>query len=236
MISVVVFKWKKPGYRSTFLGRHVNTMRSMVARHYPEPHRFICVTDDPEGIEAGIEIVPLWSDHEKIANPTWPQGPSCYRRLKLFARDAAETFGERIVQVDLDMVFTADLRPLWERPEPFVIWGTGNARIPLCASMLMLRAGSLPQIWDRFDPAASPGIANRAGYRGSDQGWISYCLAGRAATWTKADGVYSYRDHVLRENRGQLYPNARAVIFHGIPDPWDRAAQLKSPWILEHYR
>ena len=80
-LSIVTFKWKPIGnYRSIFGPEQVKVMRSMVARNYPEPHRFICVTDDPAGLE-DVETVPLWDDYSHIPNPSFRGGPSCYRRL-----------------------------------------------------------------------------------------------------------------------------------------------------------
>src|SRR5688572_14830399 len=106
MISVVTFKWSKRGYRSTFTSDNVNISRRNFARHYPYPHRFICVTDDPAGLDADVEYVPLWNDYADIANPTWPTGPSCYRRLKVFSEGFVQIAGDRILHIDLDMVFT----------------------------------------------------------------------------------------------------------------------------------
>lgn len=251
MISVVCFKWHVPGYRSNFTAENVNISRRMVSRFYQAPHRFICVTDDPAGLDEDIEVIPLWDDFSDIQNPTWPKGPSCYRRLKLFAQDAAALFGERIVQIDLDMVFTGDLSPLWKRKEDFVIWGTGNPRIPYCASMFLLRAGALSRIWTDFDPVASPRLTQAGGFRGSDQAWINYCLGQDIPTWRQPDGVYSYRDHLVSPATGALRRrvrkpappvnvplpgNARAIVFHGKPDPWDADAMSQSPWILDFYR
>src|SRR5690606_31900955 len=133
MLTVITFKWSTPGYRSKYDATHVNTMQRMVARHYPHPHRFVCVTDDPAGVEC--ETWPLWDDLASVPNPTWPdRGPSCYRRLKLFARPSLG----RWVWLDLDAVITGDLSPLWTRPEPVVTYrppglnGGVNGAMILC--------------------------------------------------------------------------------------------------------
>lgn len=44
-LTVVTFKWKTPGYRAVFESKHVNILRRMVLRHYPDPVRFVCFTD-----------------------------------------------------------------------------------------------------------------------------------------------------------------------------------------------
>jgi hypothetical protein len=235
--SVVVWKWAKPGYRSTFTAEHVNTMRRMVARHYPDPHRFICITDDPAGIDPEVETVDLWSEHGDLENPTWPKlGPSCYRRLRAFAPEFEEIAGRKFVCIDLDCVITGDLRPLWNRPEDFVIYGPAVAHFRYNGSMWMMTAGSRRQVWDTFDPEVSPRMSHRAGIQGSDQAWIQYVLGPREARWTLNDGVLAYRRDCLRGTRGLLPKTARVVVFHGKPDPWSPEAMNQSPWIREHYR
>jgi hypothetical protein len=257
VISVVTFKWEKPGYRSVFTSNNVNITYNMAERNYPEPFRFICVTDNPEGLDPRIEVIPLWDDFANVRNPTWVNGPSCYRRLKVFSRWFAEKAGEKFVVLDLDAVITGDLRPLWDRDEDFLIWRPGHQRIPLCGSMFMLRAGAHQEIWDKFDHMISPRLSNAAGFRGSDQAWITYCLGRDTPGWTTADGVYGFKDHLCKglRNRpnivlprnlkpkhppgpeyGALPADARIVMFTGRPDPWDREAQMLAPWIKEHYR
>lgn len=236
MLSVVTYKWTPAaGYRSTFGPETVNVLRRMVARHYPHPHRFICVTDDPKGIGADVEIVPLWNDFADLPSPHGGKNPSCYRRLRAFSPDIAHVYGERFVSLDLDCVITADLSPLWNRPEPFVAWGDTN---PLPGShyngsMLLMTAGARRQVWDDFDPRTSPQKALAARCFGSDQGWISYCLGKGEARWTKADGVYSYRNDL--QGLGELPGNARIVIFHGSIDPWHPKAQ-RLGWVRECYQ
>ena len=250
MISVVTFKWKpKPGYRSHFMSGHVNVMRNMVERHYRKPHRFLCVTDDPVGLDPRIEVVPLWNDHASVPNPTWPDGPSCYRRLKVFSRGFAKIAGPRFVCIDLDAVIVNDLTPLWDRTEPFLIFKSHIPSIPVCGSMFMMDAGSQAFVWDDFNPTTSPALSSKAGCRGSDQGWMAYCYRHRPVPgWGNSEGVYSYMELAPKQrprgrpqrtivpNSGPLPTDARIVFFTGKPDPWDHVAKTQSPWIDEHYR
>lgn len=236
MIHVVCFKWQpEPGYRSTFGAEQVNTLRDMVARHYDAPHRFWCITDDPEGIDAGIDVVDLWSEHGDIPNPSGKfRNPSCYRRLRLFADDVREWIGERIVWLDLDCVICGDLRPVWDRPEDFVAWGDTNRANHYNGSMILHTAGARRELFDEFDPERSPREAFAAGFFGSDQGWISYRLGPGEAMWTTADGVYSYRKHI-KDQGNRLPSDARVVFFHGHHDPWDSDLQ-RVEWVRRHYR
>lgn len=235
MITVLCWRWAPPqGYRSTFGPETVHALDRMVKRHYPKQHRFVCVTDDPTGLD-GIETFPLWSDHALVPSPHGGKNPSCYRRLKAFAPEAGQWFGERIVSIDLDTVIVGDLSPLFDRQEDFIIWGQSD--FPKSqwfnGSLWMLKTGSRPQVWQRFNPATSPQEAKAAGARGSDQGWLSYILGHTEATWTDQDGVYSYRVH-LKRGALPLPKNAKVICFHGQEDPWHPQPQ-RLPWVRKHW-
>lgn len=242
MLTVVCWKWRPhKGYRSTFAPDTVNVLRRMVARHYPQPHRFVCVTDDADGIDPDIEIVPLWNDFADIPNPFGhPRNPSCYRRLRMFHPDAAHWFGDRFVSLDLDVVITGGLETLWDRPEEFVIWGDTNPGTLYNASMVLLKAGSRAQVWTDFDPKTSPALTVRARQFGSDQGWISYRLGKGEATWSTKDGVYSFRNQIAHNhNKGELLQcdlpeRAKVVFFHGHVDPWADGQRLR--WVRQNYQ
>jgi hypothetical protein len=242
LLTFVTFKWHPaPGYRSSYGPAQVNTLRRMVARHYAAPHRFVCVTDDAAGLDDDVTAVPLWDDYANLPNPSFRGGPSCFRRLKLFSRDIGAVLGDRIVHMDLDIVITGDLRPLLDRPEPFVAWRNPNPKWPLNGSFFMLTAGAHPEVWEDFDPDLSPAIADAAGCRGSDQGWMSFVLGRQQPTWGPEHGVWSWQDEIARRGRigrapFKLPAGARVVVFHGPLDPWHPSAPRMAPWIREHYR
>lgn len=235
--AAVCWRWKQPGYRSTFGPEVVNTLRRMVARWYPYPHRFICVTDDPAGIDATVEVLPDFGDFLDVVSPFGAHRPACYRRLRLFHPDAAQWFGERFVSIDLDTVITGDLTSVWNRPESFVIWGKTNPTTYYNGSMMLLEAGARPQVWTDFDPVESPLAAKAAGQFGSDQAWISYCLGPGEAMWSYLDGVYSLRNDFGPGRYRRPPPNARLVFFHGskVDPPWSGMAQTRHPWIRTYY-
>lgn len=235
LTSIVAWKWKPPGaYRSTFGPATVNTLFRMVKRHYSAPFRSICVTDDPAGLDPHIEVVPIWTEWADIPSPHGSHNPSCYRRLKAFAPEARDLFGERFAWIDLDTVITGDLRLILDRPEEFVCWGETDPRSYYNGSLVLMTAGARKQVYERFNPKTSPHEAKAAGKFGSDQGWLSYVLGPGEATWTTKDGVYSYRIH-LHPKQGALPKDARMVMWHGGQDPWGAHGQ-KLEWVRRHYQ
>lgn len=243
MLDVVCWKWKsKTAYRSTFGPDSVNILRNMVARNLRVPHRFTCITDDGAGIDGDIRVLPLWDDFASVPNPSSPVNPSCYRRLRMFSEEARDIIGERIVSIDLDTVIVDDVTELFDRPEDFAIWG-GQSVQPkhptlynwFNGSFMYLRAGTRTQVWTKFDPRTSPRAAHRAGCRGSDQGWIAYCLGRNEKILGSVEGLCSYRNHVLPAG-GRLPQGARLVAFHGRHDPWHNDVRNAHAWVREHYR
>ena len=200
----------------------------MVARHYPDPHRFVCFTDDAAGIED--VALPLWDDYAAVPNPTGGGRPSCYRRLKLFDPAMSEIIGPRFVMLDLDTVITGDLRPLWNRPEDVVMWKSPSNEWPYNGAMFMANTGARPKVWTDFDPVESPKLTTAAGFRGSDQAWLSYALGPNEAVWTQADGVVYYGK--MMRPRDRLPKGSRIVFTTGGTAPWT----LKHRWVRDHYR
>lgn len=211
MITVTCFLWGH-AYRPA----HVNALAALVREHYRRPHRFVVVTNDRGPFAPGVAVVADDEDFARTPSPAGAGMPSCYRRLRLWRADAAETFGERIVCLDLDVLLVDDVAPLWDREDDVVLYRDPLWPHQVNGSMLMLRAGTRPDVWAAFDPMTSPALARAAGFRGSDQAWLSYKLP-HAARWSGADGVYSYR----RDCAQGIPADARVIVFHGRPKPWD---------------
>lgn len=232
--SFITWKWKSPGYHTLFTSSHVNALARMVLKNYSKKHRFICVTDDPIGIEPWIETIPLDSKWADIPNPSLSKGPSCYRRLAMFKEDAAKQFGSRFVSLDLDCIVTGNLEPLLDIDEEFAIWGDTSRRNKYNGSLILMTAGARPKVWREFDPVKSPQATKRAGMLGSDQAWIAYCLGPKEKVFNKEDGVYSFRNHI--ENKLKELPeNARIVFFHGTRNPWDDDVKKEYGWVSKHW-
>lgn len=233
MITIVCFKWRPhAAARVAYDADSVLALRAMVARWYPLPHRFVCVTDDATGL-ADVETLPLWPDFADVPSPHGGKNPSCYRRLKLFDPAIASVLGDRFLAIDLDCVITGDLTPLIDRADEFVMYGDTNPTTHYNGSLILMTAGARAKVWQTFDPKTSPRKALQARCFGSDQGWISYCLGGGEAKFSQADGVYSYRNEL--QDKNHLPKNARIVVFHGDLKPWSEKVQQRDPWVRQYY-
>lgn len=236
----VTYKWRSPvGYRSTFTAQHVNIWRNMIRRHYVGDAEFVCITDDGAGIDPDIRVIPLWDHLRKLPSPHGAGNPACYPRLYGYSADMADIIGPRFTVTDLDILVCGEkdsMNRLVDVPDDFKIWGDTAKGTPYNGSLTLMTAGARRQVWEDFDPVESPRRARALGYIGSDQAWIGACLGPGERKWTRADGVYSYRNEIGPRGPGPLPDNARIVIFHGFYDPWHPTMRAKHEWVRRHYR
>lgn len=94
---------------------YVNNLHRGVSRHLNLPHRFVCFTDDPTGIDSGVETLPL--PELELADG---QKDMRWRKLALFRRDLADLRGTALF-LDLDLVVVDDLVPFFRLPGAFRI-------------------------------------------------------------------------------------------------------------------
>ena len=229
--------WKWGGL---FGPEYVNKLRSMLARHLSVPHRLICVTDSSKGIDPGVEVLPMWTDHaEMVAGSR-----SCFRRLRMFDPVVRGALGPRFLHLDLDVVIVGDITPIAVRTEPIVVYDqnagmahNSKGRAVYNPSFLLMDAGAMPQVWADFhaNPTGVWEAAKKAGWSCSDMSVIGlYFDKVRPPTLGPKEGLVAYWRDV--KPKGQLPPGARAVLFYGNDNPGDAKVQAKNPWIKEHWR
>lgn len=227
MLTVVCWKWN--GWRgNVYRPVHVHALQHMVAKHLQAPHRFVCVTDNPTGLEC--ETIRLWSDP---AVPNVRGKPNCYKRLKMFSNYAARLLGETVLSIDLDCVIVDDITPLVTGDDLKMVVGQAS---PYNGSMILHRPGTRTQLWDEFDTKFSPlevkqhAIDTGRKHFGSDQAWISYKCPGEP-TWGPDDGVYQY------SNLGPdgVPAGARIVFFAGPNKPWSMLEVRTHQELWGHY-
>lgn len=236
MLSVVCWKWG-----TLYSAEHVNRLHHMLARHLHMPHLLWCMTDDREGIDPDVRVLPI---PFTTLSPDFMKLGRNFRKLWTYGigRRGQYLFGPRTLLLDLDVVFVDDITPLFNRSEPLVLYDQDPTRRKYNTSMVLMDTGVLERMWSEF--SADPvGAWNRVrmvsgfGLDGSDQVVVShYATPRHSATWTAADGVVPA--YLVRNNDGGgLPPGTRAVLFFGCgQDMNDPKVQKRCPWILENWR
>jgi hypothetical protein len=230
-LQINTWLWSQPNGRTSYTAEHVNIWADMVDRHLSMDHELACITNMPDGIDERIRIITPPGEFEGVKLPTWDmhvgkQLPQCLRRIAMFAPDAAETFGERFVSMDLDCIVAEPLDPLFDRSHDFMMYrGTTGAR-PYNGSMLMMTAGARPKVYTEFTPERAIEAGKK--FVGSDQAWISHILGWGEATWGAEDGVVWWGS-----SRNYAAPEWGLMFFPGTPKPWEL---LADEWVAQHYR
>lgn len=218
----------------TFSPKHVNVLQSMFARHLPQKHRFICIADSNAGLDPAVEFVETPPEAKALAALRSPEGdrfPSCYRRLWSFSPEA-RMLGDQIFVIDIDLVVVRDMTPVVARNEDFVGWRPfrdWGRKLRFGGGSYLLKTGTRTHVWTDFKGQASVIEARQAGFRGSDQAWISHKLGATEPYWSKNSGLYSIRDLGPGEH---LPHDARLVQFNGHKKPW----HYNSGWVVAHWR
>src|SRR3546814_5749797 len=85
----------------------------------------------------------------------------------------------------LDVVVGGPLDPLFDRPEDLVLFkGTLRGR-PYNGSMMMIRAGCRPDVYEDFNQKAA--LESGRLFCGSDQAWLMHKLGPNEAIWDDRD-------------------------------------------------
>ena len=230
MLTVSTFYWHDDSRKRDYKFRHdhIRTLKSMVERNLSVPHRFLCVTDDDID---GIETLPLdWAKHVP---------GTCFIRLCMRNPEFAKKMGERILNLDLDMVIVDNIDSIVDRPEESVWWHNPNFPQPGRAfyqtSIQLFTAGSHPELWTDFDPKETPKWVNNR-FGGAEQAWVSERLPWTLPHWNAKDGIYGAGRMLTDQGvRTTLPQNAKIVSFPGNREPSQPEVQEQHLWVKEHY-
>jgi hypothetical protein len=241
MTNVICAKWG-PKYGPAY----ANKLARMVSRKLHRPHRFVCFTDDPTGLDPGIEHRPM-----PVLPVPAPHSDLPWRKVALFGYPLADLQGPALF-LDLDQVIVDDLDPFLDyEPGRFCVihnWTHPDRRIGN-TSVYRFEIGAHKGVLDHL-VANHEAIFRR--YLNS-QTYVSDHIGDMA--WWPDPWCRSFKKHCLPGGplgllnliaTPRIPPGARIIVFHGDPKPEDALAgrwperRLKyvrpTPWIAEHWR
>jgi hypothetical protein len=226
---------------------YANRLGNMVRRHLPGPYDFVCLTDDPTGLDSDIRPIRL---PDASFTGFWT-------KISLFRSDLFEP-GRTVLYFDVDVVILGPLDfMLKEQSADLTIVRAFSENFGFNSSVMRFRAGALSHVYDRFSGNAAAIVAS--GDYSGDQSWIHAQVPGAALF--PAGKIVSYkkdmRSHLLlaAKKLGLDLPwlkaphwmtvsppaGASIVVFHGKPDPEDVMDAPYGPWkrapfVKEHWR
>lgn len=243
-VNVLCIKWG-----NKYGCEYVNRLASMVARNLSQPHRFVCLTEDPTGIDDHIEVLPMpiTGDAELDARVPWTRAHGWLKVLS-FCNPLHDLVGPTLF-IDLDVVIVDRIDCFFEVPGEFLVireWdkrdGTGNT------SVYRFEAGKHPDVLSDLI-AAREAIQSRVR---NEQEYVTRAMRDKGVLSYWPDSwCRSFKRHCVRPfPRSWFEPpviptDARIIAFHGRPYPeeaqrgvsgkWYRRV-LPTAWIGEHWR
>ena len=191
---------------------YVNRLYAMVRRHLPGNWRFVCLTDNPQGISPEIDII----DISALQTRGW------WTKLALF--DPQTPFADQtIFYLDLDTVIVGDLGFIEGLKVGFYI--LEHAYTPGYNSSVMLfdRTFAAP-VYQRFSSNDTDRLVG-------DQDWIEECMPG-IDTFPRAP-IRLYKSLEPDITSAELArTGAKIVTFPTEPKPH----QVPHGWVAEHWR
>lgn len=197
---------------------YVNRLYDMVTRNLPRGilARFVCLTDDPAGLDAGVEAMALPSDLEG-----W------YGKLYLF-KPGLFADGERVIFFDLDTVILGRLDGLVQYDGDFAVLRDFYEPSQVGPAVMSWRAGKASRIWTEWEAADKPRLSM------GDLEWINGLEFGEFAR--RADKLQdilpgdfaSYK----RDCKNGLPEHVKVVCFHGRPRPHE----VRDEWVLHAWK
>lgn len=209
--------------------RDVVRLANAVRKHLTLAHRFNLFADRPfHGFKWPNYIERHLIQDQKLMDR------SCFCRLRMFDPhwQQVHSFDGTIVSLDLDLVIVGSLDQYFIGDENFMILQGANAvnPNPFNASIMKLKAGCHPEIWNDFSLEKASKIPRHDW--SDDQGWIWHKLP-NASGWKagKESGIYGFNKPGWPGGY-ELPTDARIVAFIGKRKP---QMYWALPWIKKHW-
>lgn len=209
MLTIATWRWG-----TKYPLEYVERLKAGVKRHLKQDFRFAVFAPEEQDEELKV---------------------GCLCRLRLFdpvwqKKHGIEP-GDRIVNVDLDLIVTGSLDPVFDRDDPFLILIGANSSnpCPYNGSIFSVIAGYRPDVWTDFTMAKAEAV--KTAPFPDDQAWFAHKLPGAKGWKAGAERVYAFGKPGWPKGTA-LPKDASVVAFPGHRDP----SQFQHlDWVREHW-
>ncbi|MBQ7188668.1 MAG: hypothetical protein IJR99_04540 [Kiritimatiellae bacterium] len=227
----VCMKWGK-----FYTADYVNRLYNSVKRHTTPPFTFYCLTNESEGINPEVKILPC---------PTVPiPHPMCvrgWRKVSLWGKPEITGLNGQILFLDLDLIITGSLDEFFTyqgKSDYLVMYNyTTPGRNIGNTSVFRLTVGAHPEVYEKL--LAEP-LEMQKAYRNS-QTFVSR-TAPSMDFWPDP-WIRHYKTHCLRPwplylfLQPRIFPDAKIIACTGHPRPDELVeGKWKSPWYKKFYK
>ena len=227
LVNVLCLKWG-----SLYGPEYTNRLYRGVKANLRRPFRFVCATDDPTGIDAGVECVPLPENPDVLGRP-WP---NIFAKLCFFRPGFANLEGPTLF-LDVDLLVTGPLDKFFDyRPDDFCIiynWIELRKRffrkVPEIGNSSCFRfdagSASAAKVYEIFLRDKNKEELRDILHEGSQKFQTRAMRAAGAVSWWPDGWTASFKRHCVPPFPLNLlltprFPKGASVIaFHGNPDP-----------------
>lgn len=214
-----------------YSAEYVNVLYRACQRYISGEFRFVCLTGEPQGLLAGIDVFPIPDiglEHSHYYDGAWP-------KIGVFSSDLYGLRG-RCLFIDLDTVILDSLDPLFDVPGQLVAinnapWSNSRMSSRTMSSVFAFDIGNLAHVVDNLKIRRDVLIAK---YK-IEQEYLHHAVD--EITYWPQDWLVSFKYHlrqplVLDRFLQPKSPPERAklVIFHGRPRPIDLVRSTKGNW------
>ena len=238
MQTVICIRW---GTR--YGADYVNRLYRGVMRHVSRPTRFVAFTDDPAGLDPGVDAIKIpvvsFDSGPDLSRAGLKPGP--WRKLALWSTDLGGLDGE-VLFLDLDVLVTGPLDPFFDyEPGRLCVirnWTQGRREGIGNTSVLRFRAGSAPHLLRDFeaDPVAMS-------YRHDNEQIYVTRAAGLPMAFWPSGWCASFKHDLMPPWPFYIFippalsAEARVVVFTGHPRPDEAlAGRWPAKWYKRFYK
>ncbi len=210
--NVICIKWG-----DKFGPQYVNSLYRMVEKNLTVPHRFVCFTDNKEGLDKGIETFGLPAlDDSGLPEKAW-------KKLGLFTGKLGDLEGEALF-LDLDIVIRDNIDCFFEKEGEFYIikdWDFPNDIIGN-SSVFKFKVNQHKEIIENF---YKEGSDIRKRFK-NEQAFLSHQMYNKGILkYWDFKWCVSFKRRCLQKFPLNFFkmPNdpkdAKIIVFHGRPTP-----------------
>jgi len=222
MVNVLCIKWG-----NLYGPEYVNKLYRMVSRHLNQPFRFVCLTDNTDGLLPQVETLPIPAMDIPAHRAVSP-----WRKLTLFSEQLGDLQGKALF-LDLDVVILDSIDPLFEYADRFTIienW-TQKGRNIGNSSVYAFEIGRYAHVLEHYRTHQSEVLER---FR-NEQMYLSWKI-GDLKFWPR-QWCQSFKFHSIPPwpqrlwKSPQIPSECRILVFHGHPNPDEAlAGNYRGKW------